>query len=411
MRVKDRPIRAFWVMGICALGLNFVRIPATFAVEEFTLDIAIQTALTLNPELKAIREKINVTQARLDGIALLSNPEIETEVVGGIPGGQKVELTKSFELGGQRGHRKRMTLTNIEKRNAEIAEASRLLTKSVKIAFCNLILIQEKLKLGKEVVQLSEQVAEIAQFQFEAGEISVTKLNLAKIQLQSVLRERSALESQLQLAQLELNSLMGTPLEQSLIAVGQLKSQPQKLNLDTLTADTLANRADLKSLRLDAQLIKSELKLARAANIPDLSVGAVAERGAGENLFGGKIGIQLPLFDRNHAEINAAKAQQGVNVAEISNQEREIVREVMVALLSLNAAQKALDFYEGELLNLLDENLELTRTAYQLGEAELLEVILTQNAFIDTRFAYLDALSTHRKALVELETVVGIPAN
>ena len=411
MRVKDRPIRAFWVMGICALGLNFVRIPATFAVEEFTLDIAIQTALTLNPELKAIREKINVTQARLDGIALLSNPEIETEVVGGIPGGQKVELTKSFELGGQRGHRKRMTLTNIEKRNAEIAEASRLLTKSVKIAFCNLILIQEKLKLGKEVVQLSEQVAEIAQFQFEAGEISVTKLNLAKIQLQSALRERSALESQLQLAQLELNSLMGTPLEQSLIAVGQLKSQPQKLNLDTLTADTLANRADLKSLRLDAQLIKSELKLARAANIPDLSVGAVAERGAGENLFGGKIGIQLPLFDRNHAEINAAKAQQGVNVAEISNQEREIVREVMVALLSLNAAQKALDFYEGELLNLLDENLELTRTAYQLGEAELLEVILTQNAFIDTRFAYLDVLSTHRKALVELETVVGIPAN
>ena len=411
MRVRDRLVQTFWVMGIGVLGLNFVRIPTTLAVEEFTLDVAVQTALTLNPELKAIREKINVTQARLDGIALLGNPEIETEVAGGIPGDQTYELTKSFELAGQRGHRKRMALTNIEKRNAEIAETSRLLTKSVKIAFCDLILIQEKLKLGKEVVQLGEQVVEIAGFQFEAGEISVTQLNLAKIQLQSALRELSALESQLQLAQLELNNLMGTPLEQSLIAVGQLKSKPREFTLDTLTATALAHRADLKSLRLDAELIKSELKLAKAANFPDLNVATFVERGGGENRFGGKIGIQLPLFDRNHSEINAAKAQQRVNVAETGNQERAIVREVMGALLSLNAAQKALDFYEGELLNLLDENLELTRAAYQLGEAGLLEVILTQNEFIDTRFAYLDALATHRKAVVELETVVGVPAN
>lgn len=243
MRVRDRLVQTFWVMGIGVLGLNFVRIPTTLAVEEFTLDVAVQTALTLNPELKAIREKINVTQARLDGIALLGNPEIETEVAGGIPGDQTYELTKSFELAGQRGHRKRMALTNIEKRNAEIAETSRLLTKSVKIAFCDLILIQEKLKLGKEVVQLGEQVVEIAGFQFEAGEISVTQLNLAKIQLQSALRELSALESQLQLAQLELNNLMGTPLEQSLIAVGQLKSKPREFTLDTLTATALAHRA------------------------------------------------------------------------------------------------------------------------------------------------------------------------
>ena len=411
MRVKDRSIRTFWVMGICVLGLNFVRIPATFAVEELTLDVAIQTALTLNPELKAIREKINVTQAQLDGIALLGNPEIETEVAGGIPGDQTYELAKSFELAGQRGHRRRIARTNIEKQNAEIAEASRLLTKSVKIAFYNLILIQEKLKLGKEVVQLGEQVVEIAQFQFEAGEISVTQLNLAKIQLQSGLRAMSALESQQQLTELELNNLMGTPLERVLVAVGQLKSQPREFKLDTLTATALANRADLKSLKLDTELIKSELKLARTATLPDLNIATFVEREDGESVFGGKLAIELPLFDRNLGEVNATKAQQQVNVAEISSQERAIVREVMGAVLSLKAAQKALGFYEGELLNLLDENLELTRTAYQLGEAELLEVILTQNEFIDTRFAYLDALATHRKALVELEAVVGVPAN
>ena len=151
--------------------------------------------------------------------------------------------------------------------------------------------------------------------------------------------------------------------------------------------------------------------MAKTANLPDLNIATFVEREDGESVFGGKLAIELPLFNRNRSEVNAAKAQQQVKVAEISSQERAIVREVMAAVLSLNAAQNALEFYEGELLNLLDENLELTRTAYQLGEAELLEVILTQNEFINTRFAYLDALAIHRKALVELEMVVGVPAN
>lgn len=410
MRVEDRPIRVC-LMVICILTLSIVQIPVTIANEEITLDIAIQAALTDNPQLKAVREKINVAQSQLDGIALLGNPEIGTEVVGGSGGERTLELTKSWNLSGQRGHRKRIAKTNIEKVNTEITEAERELTKSVKIAFYDLLLVQEKLKLAKEILQLNEQVAEIAQFQFEAGEISVTQVNLAQIQLQSALREQTALESELALAQLELTSLMGAPLEQSPVAVGALKYQPQQLNLDTLTTDALANRADLKSLRLNEQLTESELGLAKAANIPDLSIAAIARRDAGENLFGGLISIPLPLFDRNRAEINAAKAQQQVNTAEISNQERQIVREVTAAFLTLLATQKALDFYEGELLNLLDENLELTRTAYELGEAELLEVILTQNEFVTTRFDYLDALAAHHKALGELQAAVGVTAN
>ena len=141
-----------------------------------------QTALRENPELNAIREKIKVARARIDGIALFGNPELETEFVGGAHATQKLELTKAFQLGGQRGHRKRIARTQLEKVNAEIAEASRLLTKSVKIAFYELALVQEKLKLTKEVVEYSKQMRDIAQFQFEAGDISLTQANLSNIQ-------------------------------------------------------------------------------------------------------------------------------------------------------------------------------------------------------------------------------------
>ena len=413
MRTKSTFNHIFMLGIICLLALNIMPMPSAYSNEEnrVSLEVAIQTAMRENPKLNAIREKLKVARARIEGIALLDNPKLETEFAGGIDGDQGLELTQSFQLGGQRGHRKRIAKIHLEKVNAELAEASRLLTKLVKVAFYELALVQEKLKLVKEVIQHNAQMHEIAQFQFEAGDISVTQANLANIQLQAALREAATLEGELALAQLQLNDLMGTSLETTHIAVNGLPEKiptetSLQLTLDTLKTHALTRRNDLKSLQLNAQLTENELRLAKAENIPDLNVGALAQRDSGRNRLGIKFTIPLPFFDRNRAEINAAKAQQQVDAIEISRQKRQISREVMAALLSFRTAQKTLKFYEGDSVKLLDENLKLTRTAYELGEAKLLEVILMQNEFVEMRFAYLDALAAYYKALAQLEATV-----
>lgn len=421
MKAKIRSILNGLATGLCLFALGLAQatsveqppplLPPQIGgdVQQITLEQAIQTALTENLELKATRERIKVAQARLDGIALLGNPGLETEALPGEGGeGTTVELTKEFQLGGQRGHRRRMAQTTIEKVNTEIATAERLLIKEVKGAFYELLRIQEKIELAKTIVQLSEQILEIAQLRFDAGEIRLTEVNLAKIELQTAIREQTELENERELAQLELNSLMGTPLEKPFVAMGELKYQPLQLNPDALKTFALANRSDLKTLQLEEQITQRELALAKAENVPDLGLSLLTRREPhAETLFGGRLSVPLPFLDRNRVEIGAAKAQQQVNRAEIGAQERQITREVVGAYLAVNAAQKVLAFYEGGILNLLDENQDLIRTAYELGEAELLEVILTQNQFIETRFAYLDALAAYTQAVAELEAVAG----
>ena len=404
----------FMRVGICLLILGMTHIPAAFSNEEskISLERAIKTALRENPGLNVIREKIKVARARIEGIALLGNPELETKFLGGPHAEQTLELTKAFQLGGQRGHRKQMAKTHLEKVNAALTEASRTLVKLVKVTFYELLLVQEKLKLTQEIVEHNKQMRDIAQTRLEAGDISVTQTNLANIRLQSALREAATLENELRLAQLTLNGLMGTSLETVYIAMGDLdeKVSPdlsQNWTLDTLKTQARAHRADLQSLQLNAQLTESELRLAKASNIPDLGIGAIAERSANENAFGVKFSIPLPLFDRNRDKVNAAKAQQQVDTVEINTHERKIERQVIAAFISLRTAQETLKFYEGDSLKLLNENLILTRTAYELGEAELLEVILMQNEFIKIQFAYLDALGAYHKALAELEAAIG----
>ena len=227
----------------------------------------------------------------------------------------------------------------------EFDEASRLITKAVELAFYDLVLVQDKLDLAKEIIQHNEQMSNIAQVRFEAGDISMTHVNLANIQLQAAMREATSLESELQLAQLEINDLMGTALETKPIAVHRTSEQTsldnlRQLTLDDLTTTALAHRSDLKSLRLNARLTESELRLAKAANIPDLSIASTAERNPHETAFGMKFSIPLPVFDRNRVEIDGAKAEQQVNTVEIRNKERQVVREVMAAFISLTAAQK-----------------------------------------------------------------------
>ncbi len=429
MRTKLTFNPIFVIGIICLLALSVWQLSLAFSNTEgqVTLEVAVQTALRENPELHAIREKLKVARARIEGIPLLSNPELGAEFAGGIDGNQELELTQTFHLGRQRGHQRRIAKIHLEKVNAELGEATRLLTKLVKVAFYELVLVQEKLKLAKEVIQHSEQMHDIAQFQFETGDISVTQANLANIQLQSALREAVRLEGESQSAQLELNALMGTPLETERIAVSGLPSfstaslgrpqatpkispdVPSQLTLDILKTHALEQRNDLKSLQLDAELTENELRLAKSVNIPDLSVGALAQRSESENRFGVKLTIPLPFFDRNRAEINAAKAQQQVDAIEISSQERHINREVRAAFLSLKTAQKTLKFYEEDSVKLLNENLKLTRTAYELGEAELLEVIVMQNEFVEMRFAYLEALAAYYKALAHLEAAIDTP--
>ena len=429
MRTKLTFNSIFGIVTICLLALSMWQMPPAFSSDggQVSLEVALQTALRENPEFNAICEKLKVARARIEGIALFDNPTLETEFAGGVGGTQGLELTQSFQLGGQRGHQRRIAKIHLEKVNAELAEASRLLTKLVKVAFYELALVQEKLELAKEVIEHTEQMSDIAQFRFEAGDISVTQANLANIQRQSVLREAVKLEGELQLAQLELNALMGAPLETEHIAVGGFPDSsttrfenPQvtskispdafsELTPEALKTQALARRNDLRSVQLNAALTESELRLAQAANIPDVSVGALAQRNRGENILGVKLTIPLPFFDRNRAEINSAEARQQVDTIEISSQERKISREVMAAYLSLKTAQKTLRFYEGDSMKLLNENLNLTRTAYELGEVKLLEVILMQNEFVEMRFAYLEALSVYYKALAQLEATIDTP--
>lgn len=377
---------------------------------EITLQEAIQTALTENLELKTVRETVGIAKAQLARITLL-NPELESEILPQEGGEFNLELSKEFQIAGQRGHKKRIAQVNLDKTTLEIKNAERLLIREVKEAFLKFLYLQEQIKLQQTIVNLREQILKIAQIKFEAGEIPITEVNTVKVERQTAEREKMELENELALAQLRLNSLLSKPLESDIRAAGELRYEPLELSFDDLKRYAIENRPDLKSLQLKEQMNQSELDKALAERIPNLGISFITRRelakASHETFIGGKISIPLPLFDRNRGSIDEAKAK-GLKIAtEIANKRQSIFREVVSAKTSVSLAKKVIQFYEQDILDLLDENLELMQTAYELGEAELLEVLRTQDEFIENRFAYLKALFNYQVSVADLECAVG----
>jgi outer membrane protein TolC len=84
-----------------------------------------------------------------------------------------------------------------------------------------------------------------------------------------------------------------------------------------------------------------------------------------------------------------------------------VKRDVALAYGRLQTAKETVQLYETEILPRGQENLRMIRTAYDLGDQQVLEVVAEQRRLIESQQQYIDALKEYRVALVELERAVG----
>ncbi|WP_272946183.1 TolC family protein [Geobacter sp. OR-1] len=86
---------------------------------------------------------------------------------------------------------------------------------------------------------------------------------------------------------------------------------------------------------------------------------------------------------------------------------RDVEREIETACANLQNSEKILSLYTTSIIPQLEENLQLTREAYSLGEVGILAVIQEQKKFFEINEGYLSALHDRQTAMVRLEAAVG----
>jgi outer membrane protein len=188
-------------------------------------------------------------------------------------------------------------------------------------------------------------------------------------------------------------------------------------NLDSLLTRALAQRSDLDAQQALVSSAAQNVKAAKGARWPSLSLSAgynsaynsATSLGFSDQLDqrrGGSIsvGFSIPLFDRGNADLATQRAQLSEDNAQLDLKDRQqqIGLEVRRAYLDYQAATQQLDAAAAQ-LRAAQLALEASQQRYNVGAATLLEVTQARA----TQLQAASALVTARYGLLFQRTLIG----
>ncbi len=404
--------------------------PVFAETQQLALPQVIEISLQNNGDLKSFREEKGIRDAGKTRAGLLPNPTLDLEGGTGALTGSSAEnnmaigVSQEFLLAGKRGKRLTVAERELEAYRWQLADRERTLREEVKAVFYDAMLAEQRLKLTDRSIELNRQLLEVTKDRLAAGDIPELEMNLAKVELTRSEGTRIEIERALLQTRARLFTFMGLPAGEAPAIAGTLDNGISlNRNLADLKQMALGKRPDLKALETEKSRGDADVTLARSETIPNLTAGLAFRRDTTGMEIGGvegkdtaytiglKLSMPIPLFDRNQAGVQEARAKRSSTESRLTAATRNVERDVETAYTSVLNAEKVLSLYKSNIIPQLEENLKLTQESYRLGEVGILSVIQEQKKFFEVSDGYLTALHARQLALVKLESAVATDIN
>ncbi|MDX2208703.1 MAG: TolC family protein [Gemmatimonadales bacterium] len=370
-----------------------------------------------NPVLVAVQQEAAIARgARRQAGLLRSNPEFALQSTGYSGGrtGSPLELTllQEVEWAGQRGLRRDAGDHGVARAAGMVLDAGRLTLADASAGFYRAIAAQGRLRVARDALQLTGQLLAAVRTQVREGEISTLEANLAEIEFgrsrgRALAAERAAVSAALQL-KLITGLSADTPLRlvDDTLIPGVLSPT---LSEDSLVRTALARRPDLAATTAAVREAEALRRLARREALPNLRLGAVAERGSGGGglRIGPAIGLSLPLFNRNQGVVDQRAALTEQARLERLATEMRIRTDVADAMRAYRIATEETGVFAVSVLQPARENSQLLETAFRAGKLALPTLLLLRNQLLDAELGYWDAWLAQHEAFIRLAAATG----
>jgi len=382
--------------------------------DDLSLDAALSTAMTFNPELLAARKTIEAAAGRAVQARLWPNPELELSSEelppsrGGFSGAQNLGgLSQTVPFPGKKPLDGRIGQAKVRSVEAQYRAVEVALVRDVKKAFYRVLASERRVTIGEELVTLAESLAQTARKRVEAGATASQEQVRAVIELDRVKTDLVALRREVIEARLALARLMGQPDQREVPLAGQLPVSTDLPDIAQAREELLRAHPRLAVATAEHERAELELRRARLEPYPDVTVGVAAGRDAAENesLMAVRLSIPLPLADRAQGRKRESAANVEVARAERTATEQRLLEELRVAEARLRAAVEQVTAYRDRILPNAEEALRLVQRGFEAGKFGFIDLLDTQRTVAEARLAYQDKLLELNSAAAELEAL------
>lgn len=271
-------------------------------------------------------------------------------------------------------------------------------------------------KLGRESVDRLTDHLKNVQAQYDVGVVARVDVLRSQVELANAKQSLIQAENAYQIAEANLNKIVGLPMDTQLKLDDILVYSPYEKDLPYCLNYAADHRPELEQAKQNVEAAKGALRVAISGHMPQ--VAAVAEQnwsdknwpGDENGNWGVGVTVNLNIFDTGvtNSKIHGAEA----DLAKAHENYRDAVDvvnlDVRTNYLGLREAEKRIDTTHLA-VSQAEEDYRIAQLRYMNGVGTNTDVLDAQVALTDAKTNYLKALYDYNTCKTDLETAIGVP--
>lgn len=313
-------------VSLSEIEAEFLRSNFSLIASKYSVDaekaLIIQAGLWDNPEL-------NIDQGLYDR-------ESKKYVATGPQGQSQIVLTQLFYLAGQKKKATDVAKMSAASKEEQFFDLLRQLKLELRSNYFELHHKKIVLRFYEEGAGLINKSLETVEKNYSSGYVTLVELMRVRNLAFAVENEKKILVLEIQGHEENLRILSGGKFRDFDTVIPtdwDEDTQVTGLNQGSILQAAFESRPDLRAANFARLSDKHLLSLEKARAIPNLRLGADYDRRSNyqNDYMGVIIGFEIPIFDRNQGNIQAASARLKLAEAQLENTKLEIERDVRLA--------------------------------------------------------------------------------
>lgn len=271
-------------------------------------------------------------------------------------------------------------------------------------------------QLGQESVTRLEDHLKNVQAQYDVGVVAKVDVLRSQVELANAKQDLIKAENAYQLAEAQLNKIVGLPLETSLKLDNLLVYTPYEYDMAYCLGYAAANRPELEQAKQNVEAAKGSLKVARSGHMPQIAATASQKwsdsnwPGDENGNWGVGVSVTMNVFDTGVTMSKIHGAEADLSKAEETYRDTvdSVNLDVRSNYLSLREAEKRIDTTKLA-VEQADEDYRIAQLRYRSGVGTNTDVLDAEVALTQAKTNYLQAMYDYNTSKVTLEQAMGVP--
>lgn len=399
-----------------------------------SIDQAMNETLMQSPRAASLRLQLGITKSGVVRATELPNPSIFMD------NGYKAEFTYRYgvsvpiEPPWKLALRLLAAKKQIVLADLQIAKGLWALRGDIRRTYAAALIAQERFQTLSELTELYKRLLSSAEIRFKAGDVAQLDVYRAELAYQRALINRNLAMNQVKRAKQGLSVLLGREYD-SLFDVPRLPPFILKAvkmdylpdletnipEISSLLPRAFQNRLEIKIVEQSIKTNGANLKLAYGNILPNPTIGAGSSvvngpplpQNAGpndRNSFHGfffQASVPLPIFSFQQGDITQYKAVIKQLQAEQNTQKNTVEQEVVEAYQAVVMQRQKIQSFQENALARSHQIAQMTQRSYEIGQSDIASVLIAQQANVEIRNEYLDAVYAYEIAYTDLEQAIG----